>query len=59
MATIDPKNCGAMALLLAVFGKKPSQTSGEFIKEVGDLRNDAAFLQECRDYAIANPDRLH
>ena len=53
--TLDhAKTCSSLALFRAVFGKQDNQTLSEFVKEVEPLKNDAKFIQECRDYAIAN-----
>jgi hypothetical protein len=42
-----------LALLRHVFGLHPGQTLSEFVKEVGELKNDATFISEVRAYALA------
>ena len=55
MSTMNKAQITALsgtALLRQVFGMKPGQKLTEFVAEVKDLRENAGFIQEVRDYAL-------
>lgn len=43
-----------LALFRRVFGKHEGQSLSDFVKECGALRDDAPFVADCRQYALAN-----
>jgi hypothetical protein len=54
MTNEEIQNASATKLLSHVFGKKQGQTLAEFSTECKAVRDDAAFIEEVRAYALAN-----
>lgn len=52
MSTEEIKSAAPMKLLAHVFGKKPGQSLQDFATEIKDVKNDATFISEVREYAL-------
>lgn len=53
MSKEEIQSAAPMKLLAHVFGKKPGQSLQDFAAEIKDVKNDAAFITEVREYALA------
>lgn len=52
MSKEEIKSAAPMKLLAHVFGKKPGQSLQEFATEIKDVKNDVAFIEEVREFAL-------